>query len=175
MNRFNRISALLALSRRRTERRSAEEDAAWSSTGWDSDTAPGRLRWLRASRLLSEQCRLHERLLRAAAEADTLERTWPTLVHDVCSDCWYEARPDQYFPDAMRYGTCDHCGQYGLVVRTRVECIQSPTFEHEPSETMCATCLEYDPDWDAVCPSSDDGSPHTTSDALCVWCLEYDA
>jgi hypothetical protein len=38
-------------------------------------------------------------------------------TYDICGDCWADVEPDQYFPEATRYGECAVCYSQALVVR----------------------------------------------------------
>ena len=37
-------------------------------------------------------------------------------TRDLCQDDWQAAHPDEYFPNAARYGTCAECGAEAVLV-----------------------------------------------------------
>jgi hypothetical protein len=41
----------------------------------------------------------------------------PRKTYDICGDCWADVEPDQYFPEATRYGTCAVCHCAAYVIR----------------------------------------------------------
>ena len=45
-------------------------------------------------------------------------------TYDICSDCWYAQWPDQYYPEASRFGTCAVCHYDSTVIRVRKTVIQ---------------------------------------------------
>jgi hypothetical protein len=55
-----------------------------------------------------------------ASDSHTGERTMrkPRSTYDICGDCYSDTIPDQYFPEATRFGTCNVCWEDAFIVRT---------------------------------------------------------
>lgn len=45
-------------------------------------------------------------------------RNEPTKV---CQTCWYELRPEVYFPNTDAWGECARCEDYGFIARVRAD------------------------------------------------------
>ena len=57
-------------------------------------------------------------------------------------------------------------------------CLDSPSAEHEGSESLCEWCLQYVDDPDELCADAwtlhDVVTSHSVRADVCVWCLQYD-
>lgn len=50
----------------------------------------------------------------------------------ICGTCWYEQRPDEYFPPHTEYGRCNWCGDEALTVGVR-----TVSFTVVPTPPVC--------------------------------------